>query len=220
MSTRGLTDLTERHDMAGARKPTPSLKLSEPTAGKSPRIQGKLTPRTYTNQVLDEVEPRILGLVIKLTESGVDLPDPKDLARLLQANLPEVSAELDPHYADIGPFYASGGAIRQLGGGTKQALDSRRRSQTVLAMQTGDGTWLYPAWQFTGQGGIHAVLAPVFKALRGIDRWLAGVWLVSDHPDLSGRSPRRALRDGVDPDVVARLAVRDKSGQAGTNNGW
>ena len=206
--------------MAGVRKPTASLKVGKPTARRSPRFQKKLTPRTYTNQVLDEVEPRILGLVIKLTEAGVDLPDPKDLAELLQANLPEASAELDSHYDDIGPFYASGGALRQLGGGTKQALDSRRRNQTVLAMQTGDGTWLYPAWQFTGQGGIHSVLVPVFKALRGLDRWSAGVWLVSDHPDLSGRSPRHALRDGVAPDVVARLAVRDKTELAGANEGW
>lgn len=93
-------------------------------------------------------------------------------------------------------------------------LDSRRTNQTVLAMQTGDGHWLYPAWQFTGQGSIHAALAPVLKALRGLDRWMAGVWLVAEHPDLGGRSPRRALRNGVDSGDVARLALHDKQALA------
>lgn len=65
-------------------------------------------------------------------------------------------------------------------------------------MRTADGQWLYPAWQFTGGGGIHPVLVPVLKALRGLDRWAAGVWLVAAHPDLSGSSPRQALRDGAD----------------------
>ena len=75
----------------------------------------------------------------------------------------------------------------------------------------GDGQWLYPAWQFTGDGRVHGVLAPVLKALRGLDRWAAGVWLVSAHPDLDGSSPREALRAGTDADSVARLAQHDKT---------
>lgn len=171
----------------------------------------ELSPRDYTDLVLREVDRDILERVTRLAESGTELPAPAVMADLLQANLPDVPAELDPYYADIGPFYASLGAMRQLGGVTKQALDSRRRNETVLAMQTGDGTWLYPAWQFTGQGNIHRIVAPVLTALRGMDRWMAGIWFISEHSDLAGKSPRHALREGVAPETVARLALHDKT---------
>lgn len=172
----------------------------------------RLSPQDYVDSVLLEVRPRLLDRVRELSHDGSPLPEPRDLARLLGAGLPDAGpAELDPHFAGIGPFYDSAGALRQLGGVTKQALASRRANESVLAMRTGDGQWLYPAWQFTGDGGVHPVLAPVLKALRGLDRWAAGVWLVAAHPDLSGSSPRHALRDGTDPDTIARLARRDTS---------
>lgn len=176
---------------------------------------GQLSPEAYVDSVLDQVRPRLVDQVQRLTAGGGSLPAPADLANLLRAGFPVgAPAELDPHYADIGPFYDSAGAIHQLGGLTKQALDSRRTNQTVLAMQTGDGHWLYPAWQFTGLGSIHTALTPVLKGLRGLDRWMAGVWLVAEHPDLGGRSPRQALRDGVDSGDVARLALHDKQALA------
>ncbi len=171
-----------------------------------------LSPQDYVDSVLDEVRPQLLDRVRELSHRGSVLPEPRDLALLLGAGLPDAGpSDLDPHYADVGPFYDSAGARHQLGGVTKQALGSRRANESVLAMRTGDGHWLYPAWQFTGDGGIHPVLAPVLKALRGLDRWAAGVWLVAAHPDLSGASPREALRDGTAPATVARLARHDAS---------
>lgn len=171
-----------------------------------------LSPQDYVESVLLEVRPQLLERVRELSHSGSELPDPRDLALLLGAGLPGAGpAELDPHFAGLGPFYDSAGARHQLGGVTKQALGSRRANQTVLAMRTGDGHWLYPAWQFTGSGGIHPVLVPVLKALRGLDRWAAGGWLVAAHPDLAGSSPREALRHGADPATITRLARRDTS---------
>lgn len=172
----------------------------------------QLSPQDYVDTVLHAVRPQLLDRVRELAGHGTALPEPRDLALLLGAGLPGAGpAALDPHYADLGPFYDSAGAIHQLGGVTKQALGSRRTHQSVLAMRAGDGQWLYPAWQFTGDGRVHAVLTPVLKSLRGLDRWAAGVWLVSGHPDLDGSSPRQALRDGTDPETVARLALRDTS---------
>ncbi len=169
-----------------------------------------LSPQDYVDSVLLEVRPRLLDRVRELSHRGSALPEPRDLALLLGAGMPGAGpADLDPHFADLGPFYDSAGALHQLGGVTKQALGSRRANQTILAMRAGDGQWLYPAWQFTGDGGVHPVLVPVLKALRGLDRWAAGVWLVAAHPDLSGSSPRQALRDGSDPATVALLAQRD-----------
>ena len=171
-----------------------------------------VSPQQYVDSVLLEVRPRLLERVRELADRGTALPEPHDFAVLLGAGIPSATpAQLDPHFAGLGPFYDSSGARHQLGGITKQALDSRRTHQSVLAMRTGDGHWLYPAWQFTGDGHVHPVLAPVLKALRGLDRWAAGVWLVSAHPDLDGSSPREALAAGRDADAVARLAQHDKT---------
>lgn len=76
-------------------------------------------------------------------------------------------------------------------------------------MQTQDGTWLYPAWQFAGDGTVHEVLRVVLQVMRGVDPWVAGVWLVNAHPDLENASPRQALAAGVAPEVVAAIAQHD-----------
>ncbi|WP_157829651.1 hypothetical protein [Nocardioides alpinus] len=173
------------------------------------------SPQDYVDSVLLQVRPQLLDRIHELADRGSPLPEPRELALLLGAGLPAAGpVELDPHFADLGPFYDSAGALHQLGNVTKQALASRRTNETVLAMRTGDGQWLYPAWQFTGDGGIRPALVPVLKALRGLDRWAAGVWLVAAHPDLSGSSPRQALRAGADPATVACLARRDAAALA------
>ena len=158
-----------------------------------------VSAQRYVDSVLLEVRPHLLDRVRELADRGAQLPEPRDLAVLLGAGLPHAGPpELDPHFSGLGPFYDSAGARHQLGGITKQALDSRRAHESVLAMRAGDGR-------------VHGVLAPVLKALRGLDRWAAGVWLVSAHPDLDGSSPREALRAGADADSVARLAQHDKT---------
>lgn len=116
--------------------------------------------------------------------------------------------ELDPYYARVGPFYETAGAMHQLDC-TEASLTERRSRGEVLVMAVRSGDWLYPAWQFTGKGAVHPQLTPVLVALRGMDGWLAGVWLVSAHPDLDGRSPRQALREGERPAVVAWVAQHD-----------
>lgn len=200
--------------MSEARRPA-SSESGPLGAGRKARVRaagrGSVAPRRYTDAVVADFEKVMYERVTRLSEAGVELPTPGEMARLLEASLPDSPAELDPHVADVGPFYISDGAIRQLGGISKQAVDSRRRTWSILAMRTQDGTWLYPAWQFTGDGRVHDVLRSVLKALRGMDRWAAGVWLVSDHPDLGGRSPRQALRDGLQPEQVANLAARDRA---------
>ncbi|MDQ2852152.1 MAG: hypothetical protein M3Y49_15755 [Actinomycetota bacterium] len=187
-------------------------------AKKVKNVPGRqVSAQVYVDSVLDELRATLLPRVAQLAEIGRAVPAPSDLADLLGAGLPAAGIEvpLDEYFADVGPFYDSAGARIQLELRTKQALDSRRNTQTVLAMQTGNGAWLYPAWQFTGGGRVHQVLLPVLKELRGMDRWQVGVWMVSEHPDLGGISPRQALRDGVDPTVVARVATHDKHALAG-----
>jgi hypothetical protein len=118
---------------------------------------------------------------------------------------------MHPYYADIGPFYDDTGAAQHLGDVAGPALERRREAQTVLAMQSEDGRWLYPAWQFSEAHDVLPSLVAVLEALEGLDRWLAGSWLIGAHPALDDRSPRTALAEGVDPEVVAALAREDKA---------
>jgi len=117
---------------------------------------------------------------------------------------------MHPFVAEIGPFYDAEGAAAQLGL-TIEDLAGLRNSEHVLGMAAGDGTWRYPAWQFTGHGTVHEVLAPVLDALRGLDRWAAGTWLVAPHPEFAGRTARQALADGLDPTFVAQVALHNRT---------
>lgn len=172
-----------------------------------PPTGSRTTPQAYVTAVLSALQDDLLDRVTRLQSAGTPLPEPEQLAELLRATLPDTPSGLDPHYAPLSPFYDSRGAAHQLGGITKQALSDRRRCGSVLAMRAGDGTWLYPAWQFTGAGAVHPSLVPALRALKPLDRWAAGVWLVGEHPDLDGRCPRAALGDGEDPHRVAALAA-------------
>ncbi|WP_235738529.1 hypothetical protein [Nocardioides alcanivorans] len=169
----------------------------------------KANTSEYTDEVVADLKVVLLGRVERIAASGGTLPPAEDLARLLSRALPDVPEDLDPHFADLAPFYDSAGAMNQLGGVSKQALAGRRQTNSVLAMRSGDGTWLYPAWQFSGDGRVRPALGPVLKSLRGVDGWIAGVWLTTAHPDLGGASPRAALRNGVSPVAVAGLAAHD-----------
>lgn len=120
----------------------------------------------------------------------------------------DTAAGWHPMYERIGPFYDSNGVAYRLGV-DEDALAARREERTLLAMRTGSGEWLYPAWQFTVEGPVHEQLVPVLAALRALDGWLVGVWIVNEHPDLGGLSPREALARGTGAATVARLAQQD-----------
>ncbi|HRD59507.1 MAG TPA: hypothetical protein PLZ93_03900 [Nocardioides sp.] len=123
---------------------------------------------------------------------------------------PEPSG-MHPYFAAIGPFYDEQGAAHWLGNITPRELERRRDRHQVLAMQTLDGTWLFPAWQLTPDGHVLLPLLPALRALAGLDRWLAGAWLINGHPALDGQSPRQALSGGADPKWIATLALQDQN---------
>lgn len=121
-------------------------------------------------------------------------------------NHAESAVSPHPYFDDVVPFYDNEGARRWLGNVSPEDLSHRRAERSILAVQTGDGTWLYPSWQFDENGGVRQVLQPVLAELSRLDGWVAGVWLVNPHPGLGARSPRRALADGEDPRLIASLA--------------
>lgn len=107
--------------------------------------------------------------------------------------------------ADIGPFY-NGDAVRHLLGRTGRALSRQavNKRRDLLALRTGSGRVVYPAFQFEGRSpvqGLREVLA-VFDDVP-VSRWTLASWLCNPSRGLDGRSPMAELRSGNLDTVVA-----------------
>lgn len=115
-------------------------------------------------------------------------------------------------YQELGPFYEAA-SLGRLRGTQSQSLDEQVRRGEIICLTTSDGKRVYPGFQFDGPN-----LAPlpdldlVLDALdpHRRDPWGDATWLRETRPELDGRSPLQALRDG-DADPVTALAR-----QAGT----
>lgn len=148
----------------------------------------------YESQVMREVRSALDDQLSAWLKSGVRLPDADELARLLISSIPD--APVDRTYAElIGPCFSSAGIRRVLGIPSKQALDDRRQRGTILAAQTSDGVWVYPAFQVDAHDGqVHARLRPLLQALKGAPRWGTALWFVTPQPDLGELSPLEASK--------------------------
>ncbi|MEK1852331.1 MAG: DNA-binding protein [Phyllobacterium sp.] len=101
----------------------------------------------------------------------------------------------------------AGGALSAEGAGdtlgiTRQAVDKRRRANTVLAVREGSD-WRYPAGQFD-EGEVIAGLPEVVRGLVSVGPWATLDFLLAPDTVLGGRTPLQALRDG-DRNAVLRL---------------
>lgn len=128
-----------------------------------------------------------------------------ETARLLHdIALQDVS---DAHWnRQVGPFLAARDVARLLGRAgrplSRQAVAQRR---DLLAIRAGNGATVYPIFQFAGRRtlpGMREVLAALEEVAQPLT---IASWLTTAHPDLDGRTPAAALRDG-DADAVVRAA--------------
>lgn len=115
---------------------------------------------------------------------------------------------------ELGPFYDSDGVRVLLGNITKQAVSDRVRRHRLLALRTGSGRLVYPAFQFQnrmvidGFGDLLATVAP-----DDTEGWFVGSWLTTPDPSLDGHTPLDYLRAnglndalrGAGRDVAASL---------------
>ena len=109
----------------------------------------------------------------------------------------------------VGPFYDTAGVAAVLGVSVS-AVRGRRIRSSLLSMQTGSGSTVYPTWQFQdGHVVLGLGLGRVLRSLRGIDvgRWTLAAWLRSPDVELGGRTPMDCLRAG-DQDPVLLGASR------------
>lgn len=166
---------------------------------------GYASEAEYEDAVLEKLRPLLDEAVAGLAEAGTPLPEPGVLAHTLMSALPTATT-MSAYDALIGPFYSSAGVMRLLRVPSKQALADRRTRGTLLAAQTSDGAWLYPAFQFDATA--HAVrpeLVPVLAELKTAPRWGAALWLVTEHPDLDSHRPVDAAK--ASPSVRDRVCA-------------
>jgi hypothetical protein len=133
--------------------------------------------------------------------TGVD--DPARLARIVAEQTVDTARAWVEH---LGPVYDVEGVRRLLGGSgapvSRQAVSKRRG---LLALTTGSGRVVYPAFQFRG-GAPVAGLAQVLDVLPEalISRWSVASWLVSHEVELNDERPIDVLAYGhVDTAVAA-----------------
>ncbi|WP_300676153.1 antitoxin Xre/MbcA/ParS toxin-binding domain-containing protein [Nocardioides sp.] len=120
--------------------------------------------------------------------------DAEALVDAMMAAIPQ--ADLPHPFEALGPFYDAPGLATWLGI-SRQAVHQRTVKHDLLALRTGDGKNVYPAWQFTPTGAVLAGLADVVRALLdGTDEWTAAIWLTTASPVFGGRSAVDLLREG------------------------
>ncbi|HEU0015902.1 MAG TPA: hypothetical protein VFQ45_19645 [Longimicrobium sp.] len=102
-------------------------------------------------------------------------------------------------------------AARRLGV-TAQAVHARRKRGTLLAVPHSNGEFLYPACQFTPDGGALPGLAAVLQAFAVRSPWTQLSVLLAPHGALGGRTPLEALAQGQAEQVVAAVRTYGEHG--------
>jgi hypothetical protein len=147
-----------------------------------------------------DIEKRYRANGRSVAELGID-----EVAQRMASAVPAPSPVNDK----IGPFYRTDQVVSLLGI-TRQAVNERLRKRTILGMQTRDGVWVYPVFQFENRG----ILGKLPEVLRSFDpradRWAVAAWLVSKDVRLGGERPLDRVHSGVELDRVKFLA-RDAS---------
>lgn len=112
----------------------------------------------------------------------------------------------------VGPFYDSDGVATLLNVPV-DALLAAREDGLLLGVQTSDGAWVYPVFQFTGNQ-VDPGLLPLLRVFHYSPPWSTAVWLCTPEEDLDGLTPVAWVRAGNPPDVVTRVARHAAHGWA------
>ena len=152
---------------------------------------------------------------------ALDLPSPDALADVLVPSFDDLAAQVALATPDtatnelavrLGPFWSQTKVAAALAGPgqppkTRQALNERRRSGTLLGLLTADHKTIYPVAQFHRahgaievKPGVRAMLA----SLRGQDPWSVALLLRTPAPELGRRTPLD-LAGSDDPRVLEQL---------------
>lgn len=128
------------------------------------------------------------------------LEDPDRFGHVAAAHVVTVSR----WSAQLGRCYCEEG-VAQLLGSAQPVLPAER--DDLLALTTGSGQVVYPAFQFEGHDLVEG-FSEILSILRDapISLWTSASWLTSPDPELGGSAPIDALREGRRGEV--RMAAR------------
>jgi hypothetical protein len=104
--------------------------------------------------------------------------------------------------AKVGPFLSAVVASERFNISLYE-LTSNAAAKLILSVKTGDGTVLFPEFQFTGAS--FEQLQKVLKAMdpHDIDPWGCALWLTAARSDLEGLSPWQALDTALENKVFS-----------------
>lgn len=153
-----------------------------------------------------------LALLLELRQHDPEGELGADAARLARAVAGRLLDDSARWSAALGACYDVDG-VRELLGAPGRPISKQAVSQRVglLALTTGSGRVVYPAFQFSGRAVVDG-LPEVLRILPAtlVSRWTVASWLVSHDADLSA-APVEALRQGRVGAVVA--SARDWAGR-------
>jgi hypothetical protein len=95
--------------------------------------------------------------------------------------------------------------VAELLGLPESAVKRRREAGRLLALPLDDGTWVFPGWQFTGNG-LMPGLEDVLRSLTAPDPWSRVLFFQSGDPFFNGQTPLELIRRG-EIETVRRLAA-------------
>lgn len=167
---------------------------------------------------LTTVEQEILDkLAVGLRERLGGIDGPLDASWVAAAMLDAIPSAHP--FEQLGPFYDTAGVSRWLGI-SRQALHQKVKADQLLALTTGDGQRLYPAWQFAPDGRPLLGLVDLLRVLNpaAADAWTVAVWLTRPVPELGHRSAVDVMRSlravgprGAEWDQLLAEALEDAS---------
>ena len=155
--------------------------------------------RTATHQELVQAFARELSLRDPDGSQARALGDASPLIEQAVARLLGASAAWS---SLLGPVFDARG-VQEILGVTRQAVSKRR----LLALTTGSGRVVYPAFQFTGSGvvpGIADLVSTLDEDL--VSPWTVAAWLVSPAVELEDQRPIDLLTGGEPAPVLALAA--------------
>jgi hypothetical protein len=118
--------------------------------------------------------------------------------------------EKSPWASSIGPVYTVSGMASALGWETGD-VESARRHNDLFAIETVEGSWLFPARQISVDGSVVRGLRWILTRLRRLDRYTIAAWLNENRESLAGRSIWDVIDDSESLSSEVRSLVEERA---------
>lgn len=166
----------------------------------------------YLEAFVAELETTLVPAIAQRLRAGAARLSPRELAKRMLDVAP-APAPANKMAEQVGPeFYDTAGVTVVLAPPgadriSKQAVEHRRKRRSLLALQTSDGRWIYPTWQFRDHD-VMPGLAEVLAIFAGHPSWSVATWLTTPTADLQGLTAVRWLDERRDRNRLLRVARR------------